>query len=497
MDKLYNYLKTKVKSKHMILEQFASKCGFSKSTLYRYMRGTQTISAEIEQKFCEVLNFNDYEKQEFHNILNSVHNDVEITKIRDNLNNLIFNQNKDVINTDSLELILYDRDRYIRTIDEVFEIILRSSECRDFICEINMIGCISQNIIYNIQKFINHKNIKSNLVKFSHIVNIADNYCNETVEIIKTIYPFFQFSNYNVYYTSYESGKSSISILDNLMIIKYKYNQSGVEKEKYIFISFLEDRFSGCYPSEDINLYNFFIQTYNSLLQKSKKGVQKFKNFVSFCEFGEEIEENKDIYSIYTVPSYNKLPIDLIEFELSKYSNTQLINLVNYLSDKKNTIETSKEYISYIINILDNKSRISKSNKEIDIYSKEGIKNFISTGILNNYISELLPISKQTIKIVMNNLIERSLNSNDNYKMYITNDTINSRTSLKIIKEYGIIIGYYPSFLKGFNVNNSFIENKSAGKIFADFVESYINTSNVMNDNEAYEYIQQLLNNYC
>lgn len=495
MNELYTYLRKKLKSKNIRIEEFASMCGFSKSTLYRYMKGNQTIPNETEQKMGELLGFNNYEKQEFHNILNSVYIDTTMIGIRENLYKLIFNQDRETNQESSLELILYDGDRYIRTLNEVFGMIFKMSEYKNFGCEINMIGCTSQNVFCEIQKFLNQKSIKTNILKLDHIVNISDINYSETANTIRSIFPLFEIYNYNIYYTNYENNDENISILNDFMIIKCKYNQTDVI-ERFFFITFLKDRFSGCYVCKEKNLYNFFIQNYVSILQRCKKSEIKFRNFNSLKEFYEKIKKGVNIYSIQSAPVCDKLPINIIEQEFLQYNDKQLVELVNSLSDKKNTIETAREYISYIIDFISRRTELSKSNNYIDIYTKDGIKDFLVNGRISNYINTMFPISKKSRKEIINYLFKRNLDPNDSYKMYISNDTLPNRMVVSIIQNSGIIIGY-SHFQKGFNMVNSYIENETVSRIFCDFIENYIPISNIMSNEEANDYIQNLLNEYC
>lgn len=494
MNNLYTYLRNKLKSKDIHLEEFASLCGFSKSTLYRYMKGIQTMPAEVEQKICKLLVLTDYEKKELHEILNTTYIDFEILKVREAIYKLLFNSNKEFLNLESLELILYNGDRFIRTIEEIFDIIIKASSNEGFSCEIDMIGCINANIIHSIQKLINQNEIKNFSLKIEHIINIPNIFCSDIIHNINLLFPLFKFNNYDIFYSDCELKKSYLSIENDFIIIKYNHLLANNEiEENYIFISLLKDRFSGCYVSKDRNLYNFFIQNYISLKHRCKNSLIKFRNLKVFNTDYENIEKDNDIYSIQSMITYDKIPVEVLKAELQKYSDEQIIFLVDTLSNKKNTIKTAKEYISYIINYMDKKSHTVQKTKTIDIFNKEDIKKFVFTRRLGN---GFLPFSKESICIIMNYLIKRNSDTEDNYYMYFSNNNMNSEIIVKIIKGVGLMIDYNLLQTKT-SVDNLFIQNENICNMFANFVEDYIFTDNVMNLHEAYNYIENLLAQYC
>ncbi len=491
MENLYTYLKEKLKSKNIRSDELAKMCGFSKSTLYRYMKTIQPMPKEIEQKICEILELNNYEQKEFHKILENTNIDETLIKVREVLYKSLFNFNHDTIPKD-FELILYDGDRYIRTLEEIFNIIIKSVSNKGFLCEINMIGCIDENVIYNINRLIKTKGLKEDSVKIEHIINISNLY-DEVIETFITLFPLLQIYNYNIFYTSHETDKNYLYILDNFMIIKYNYIQNNNTEEKYIFISFFKEGFSDAYVSKDKNLYSFFIKNYTLIKDKCNNNLIKLKNSNIFNPDYENIEKNNEIYVLQTTPSYQKIPMEVIYSELKRYNEKQLIYLANLISDKKQTISTIKDTYSKLIDQIEKKYEFYKQNKNIDIYTKEGIKNFITTGKLDDHINGLLPFSKESINIIMKGLITRDTDPKSNYYMYILNDSIPNQIFFKIIKKCGLFIKYNFPPDKNILVKNLYIVNEIISKIFTDFIENHI-LKNVMSKQEAYNYINKLLN---
>lgn len=496
MEKLYAYLKSKLKQKNLRLEQFASICGFSKSTLYRYMKGIQPIPQNVEIKICEVLDLDEYESQKLHNILNTSNMDIKLFKSRETLYKIIFSNNFEIPEYSDRELIFYDRDRYIRNVSEIFKNISKFSENKNFICDMNIVGCIDDEIMGSVQKLVNQKSIKNGSLKIEHIVNIPNTTYDEAILVLKSILPMFQTYNYDVYYTDYDSNSSYISIVNDFLIMRCSYtNEFGNSEEKYIFIAFVKDNFSGCYMSTDRNLYNFFIQSYSCIKQKCKKNLIRSKNFEIINKRYENLKKNSNIYFFQPSFGYSRIPLKLLEAEFAKYKDEQIISIANFLSDKRHTVQTSKIYISHLLEEMDKKNSILKSHINIDIYSKAGIEDFISTGIVKSHFENTIPFSKQCICTIMKNLIQQDLNSN--YKMYISDDTISNKMRIGVIKESGIFIDYSNQIQKRLVISNLFIESDSLCEVFSDFVENYLPQTNILSGKSAYNFIETLLNKYC
>lgn len=496
MEKLYDYLKLKLKQKDILLDQFAHMCGFSKSTLYRYMKGILIMPEAVENKIASLLEFTDEEKEKLNKFVYKAYVENAILNSNHTLYKYIFDIDMGNKDSDNFELVFYEGNRYISSINEIFDEIISMSSAKNFLCEVSIIGCIDDKFIKVIHSFINNKNVNSSKFKIEHIVNISQYNYNDTLQTFKAIFPIMKFYGYNIYYTSFDSKSMYLSIVNDCLIIKYSFCESNNKKvEKYFFINFIKDRFSGCYISKDINLYNFIMQNYASLKQNCIRSSVKINNLNSLidkCKI-----KDKNIYLFQSTPSYDKIPIEVLEDELSKYSDEEITNLVNVISSKNNNLQMAKEYIKNLKKLITEATDCTKVNKHIDMYTKEGIKNFISTGYLYFYNKKLKPFSKSSICKIFNYMLERSLNPNDNYKMYISNDSINDKLILKIIQNQGITVTYNFSSEKNMIVSYSVIENESIYKIFSNFAENYIPTANIMSDEEAYNYIQGLLKAYC
>lgn len=496
MEKLYDYLKQKLKQKDILLDQFAQMCGFSKSTLYRYMKGILVMPEAVENKIASLLEFTDEEKEELNKFAYKAYVENTILNSNHTLYKYIFDTDMGNRDSDNFELVFYEGNRYISSINEIFDEIISMSSAKDFLCEVNIIGCVDDKFINVIQSFINNKNVNSSKFKIEHIVNISKYNYNETLQTFKAIFPIMKFYGYNIYYTSFDSKSMYLSIVNDCLIIKYSFFEKNNKKaEKYFFINFIKDRFSGCYVSKDINLYNFIMQNYASLKQNCIRSSIKINNLNSLID--KYKIKDKNIYLFQNTPSYDKIPIEVLEDELSKYSDEEITNLVNVISSKNNNLQTAKEYIKNLKQLITESTEYTKVNKHIDIYTKEGIKNFISTGYLYFYNTKLKPFSKSSIRRIINYILERSLNPNDNYKMYISNASINDKLILKIIQNQGITITYNFSSENNIVVSYSSIESESIYKVFSNFAENYIPTTNIMSDEEVYNYIQGLLKTYC
>lgn len=492
---LYEYLKQKLKQKSIHLEQFAKMCGFSKSTLYRYMKGFAIIPDKTINKIVSILELNDEEKQALYELMNKIYTKNTIDSFNYTLYKYIFSSYME--NNSKFNLVVYKNDSYIISASEIFKDIIALKDSKNFLCEINIIGCLDEEFIKVIHNFIINKNIDSNCFKIEHIINISNSFYNDTMQAFKTIFPMMKYYGYNVYYTDFDTN-SSLSILDDCLIIKYSFAETVNHNfEKYIFINFAKSKFSGCYISKDKNLYNFIMQNYNWLKQKCVRGCTKINN-INYL-INNEVAYKKDtaIYSIQSTVDYSKIPIDVLEQELARYSDKELINLVNFISGKKNNLQMAKEYIDNMKYNINELTQYSKINKNIDIYTKEGIRNFISTGYLYVNNIKIKPFLKKSIYKIINYILERNLDSEDNYKMYISNISLPAQLVLRVINNYGINIIYNFSSKDNIIISNSLIENKSLFKIFNSFVENYIPTTNLMTNEEAYNYIQGLLKTYC
>lgn len=495
MESLYDYLKQKLKQRNIRIEQFAKMCGFSKSTLYRYMKGSSVIPDKASNKIASLLDFDNEEKQKLYELMNKIYTENMIDSFNHILYKYIFSSY--IENSSDFKLVIYKGNNYIINANEIFKDIAELKNNRNFLCQINIIGCADERFIKVMHDFINNKEIDSNCFKIEHIINIPNNFYNDSMQVFKAILPMIKYYGYNVYYTDFDINPN-LSILNDCLIIKYSFAETVNHNfEKYIFINFAKDKFSGCYISKDKSLYNFMIQNYNYLKQKCNRGCIKINNINYLIDNDEIYQKDTNVYSIQSAVDYSKIPIDVLEEELARYSDKEIVDLVNFISGKSNNLQTAKEYIEHMKCNIVKIEQYTKKNKIIDVYTKEGIRNFISTGYLYINNVKIKPFLKKSIRKIIDYIFERSLNPKDNYKMYVSNISMSNKLILKVINNYGINITYNFSSKDSIIMSNSLIENKSLFKIFNSFVENYIPTTNLMSNEEAYNYIHGLLKTYC
>lgn len=498
MENLDSYLKKKLKSKNMKIDTFIKKTKMSKSTIYRVMKGLQKPSDDLIEKIAEVLNLSQIEKRELIYYSNVSTSDEGLTSARNAVLKLLYDTSIDV-HTEDLELIYYDKEKYVRYFNDILHTILKICTKNNFKIDFRIINCNTDFITSSLINFIPKLGKKTDNYCIQHLVSLALDSPKDSINILSEVLPLLQLDNYSLYYND-SSSTGNIGIFNNLLIISYKYeDDNGEIISTHNYISFPEDGLPACYVSRNENyLYEFFDRNYNSLIQEYKLAVNNRKEYEFLGYELAKLENEYEVFLFKPDPCYNRIPIEVYKDIIEKTSKDELKVFLNNLSTNNFNDNGTLDFMPELISYLENRIKSSFKNIQVDIFTKKGLEEFAKSGRLSDHLIGLPSFTKEEVKIILEFIKSRHVDKKDPYRFYIVeNEYNNNEFILTVFKNYGLFIEYCNPNSHANNYPHCFIEHKELSDIFAEFADNYVPTMITMDTKKSIEFIDSLITEYC
>lgn len=217
MENLDSFIKKKLKMKKMKIETFITKTGMSKSTIYRVMKGLQKPSDELLDIIADILNLSQLEKRELIYYGNMSTSNEKLSYATDAIFQLLYGKNTSEDFQDNIELVFYDKEKYVRYIDDVFGMIEKVSDSKNFECDIKIINCYKEDAVESVLKFIENISTNSSNYKIEHLVSLSQINQSDNINMLKSIIPLLQVNNYTLFYSE-DSVAFNKGFFNNFMI---------------------------------------------------------------------------------------------------------------------------------------------------------------------------------------------------------------------------------------------------------------------------------------
>lgn len=490
------FLKQKLKEKNMRVDTFIAKCNFSKSTIYRVMKGYQKPSEDLIQKMCSILNLNDIEERELRYYSSLLDTEDDTLSAHQEIFNLIYAPLNPA--TDKIELVYYAEKKYIRTLNEILDELLAISDLDNFKCTFRLINCCKDTIIHTLyDTFFILMNTKKTY-SVEHLINFSTNNLKDNIIILNETIPLLSLDNYKILYSETECPCNN-AIFPNLMLLDYEYLDShNLHQQKHLYISYLDESLSACLVVEDENIQDFFERNYTVMQRNYKQALNNEKKYEFIGNLILELESKYDICLFKPNPCYNRIPLPVYESLKNRISQEAMEDFLKSFMCGNIAQETMEDQVNDLLDYMGTRIDVSHTKKQLDIMSKYGLENFAASGRLSDHLEGFPSFSRQEVKLVLEYLKKRDSDEKDSYQFFILKDAYSNEDLLITgFKNYGLLIEYNNPKQKGNTIPYCIIKHEGLGNIFYDFGENYVPTMLALSQKEAHDFIDGLIQKYC
>ncbi len=491
MDNLYSFVNKICKSRDMKMEDLQKKLDFSRSTLYRYLKGINQLTPDIETKIITALNLDRVESMEFMKYSKLSAYDQSLIEARFIIDKFLFEHEANEKPFNEIDLIFYNQDRFLRTLPEIFEHINTYGNMSSLNIGVKILNCLNDNIFFHINQFLqSNLNADINIV-VEHFVNLSEkSYLQNAMSFIQ-VFPLIKYESYRLYYKEKETEEI---LLNDSMLISLDFLEEGKKVNRYFAISFFEDSMPECIAFTDSYMYNFLLKAYSNLKFSYDNVIQKYNELDFDNDILAEFPQMGSCYIIKANPCHDKVPLEVYINISKRMSEEELRNFLSGLYGKEIDAIHVPHAIEMGLKYIENRITSTYKFPQIDVYNTKGIIEMRETGMINDQVEHLLPLSPEEIKMVLQYLLNRHDNPNDTYKLYITEKDLAKKDLIIIaVKGYGIAIEYaYPQYVEGL-WRLLFIQSSRLASIFCDYFENHLPISHAMDEDNMRSFLNEII----
>ncbi len=492
------FLKSKLKDRSMRVDEFLVKTNISRSGFYRILNGTQCPSQEAVNAIISTLNFTGKEIIEFDYYMSLMHVDENTLSAQEEITDMLFGSEEEEEES-RCDIILYDGDRYLRTVDDIFGSIEAASTEKDFSCSIRIVNCCRHSIISALRKVLLRIEGNGRFCNIEHLVGFSDSNLKESVNVLHELLPLLIFRNYSVR-CGETTESTSEGIMKNFMLLSYSWSdEKGKRNTRRLCLNFLDDGAAVCIAVSDPGLLDFLKRSYDNLRKFYINGLIVKKQLQTFSAHIIDMEAHYDLVLFKPDPCDSRVPYEAFEHLRNRVTMEEKIRFVKtFVGVEPDTKDQTEFYMEQTFVFLREREKNSLNHAQTDICTVEGLRRFAQTGNLSDHVDFIPPFDKTERRMILESMISRASDPNDKYKLYVLNRNYADPDMLMVVyKDNGVLIENINPIHTTSEMPHCFIENAGIANAFISFAEREIPGRYALSQEHAIDFLQKLIEEYC
>ena len=492
MNTLYNFLTSMCKEKDMKIEDLQKKLNVSRTTLYRYMKGINRITLDLAQKFVIALDLDAQQSLEFSKFVSLSAFDQSLIESRHVLDDFLFGKQQKPKSQDNVDMILYNKDKYLRTIKEVFDFIGSFESKEAYEGEVKIVNCLDENIFAKLTDQL-IKAFSSGLkLNVEHYIGISlKDYLQNTYSFTR-VFPLIKYDNYKMFYRERETESN---LLNDSILVSLSYIEDGKQVNQYFSVMFYESGMPECVAFDDVFIFKYLAKIYENLKSHHKDVVQKCSRVDFAGDVFMEIEKYGGSYVIKPTPGYDRIPFEVYDSLVQRMNDDEKKMFVSALLGEQPDDVALPDAVKKVLQNLKKQIEFAQKSKQLDVYSRDGLSAFWETGRLTDHPEHLPAFDQNERRMILESLYARSNSPRGNYSFYITeNDMSRKDFILDAGRGCGVLVGYVSPECQGGARKMLYIQSERLALIFCDYLENHIPVNNAIEKDRASLFLRDLLN---
>lgn len=493
MDNLYHFITAICKSRGMKLEDMQRKLGFSRSTLYRYMKGINAVTQEVKEKFIDALNLDAMEQAEFSRLASVSSYADSLIKSRYAIDEFVFGPKKTQAPPD-FDVVLYDGDRFLRKFSEILELIASYADRDGFVGDMKLVNCVNQRVFSHIGGFLERMLSSDAVFKAEHLVCFSEQDYHQNVKAFIDIISLIKYERYHLLYSETDFNRT---LFRDYILVSVQYRENEKQCGRYYAISFTEHGMPECAAFSDPHMLAFLLNSFADLKQSFKDIVHSFDQVDIENDLLTELESRKVCYIMKPNPCYNKIPYAVFQSIGARMEqNGQMGDFLSSMLAKEMDAESMPLVLDKAFQYMKKRADYSLRNTHIDVHSENGMIEMAMTGRLSDHLVFMPSFNKEEIKAVLENIAARNQDPADDYTLYVAeSDFVNDEYTLFVYKDFGVAVEYViPPDRQGV-FRFLVVESKRLASIFCDYFENHFPNHHAMPKERADAFMASLIEN--
>ncbi len=497
LESLGGFLKDKLKDRSMRVDEFLYRSKISRSSFYRMLNGIQYPSQEAVNAIISTLNFTAKEIIELDYYMSLLNVDKNTLSARDEITDMLFGSQKDNVEF-NCDVILYDGDRYLRTIQDIFAIVNEASRKDGFSCSVSIVNCCRHAIISRIREALLDIESKGVACNIEHLIGFSESNLKESVNALHELLPLLTFKSYSVR-CGETTAATSEGIMKNFAMIDFEWEENGKKEKKLLCINFIDDGASVCAAISDPGFADFFRRSYDNLRRFYINGLIVKKQLQTFSAHIIDMEAHYDLVLFKPDPCDSRVPYAAFKHLRERVSMEDKAKFVRtFVGIEPRNDEETEFFMEQTFVFLKEREDNSNKHAQTDICTSDGLRRFAQTGNLSDHVDFIPPFDKTERRLILEKMISRASDPEDKYNLYILKNNYSNPDMLMVVyKNSGVLIENINPKHTTSEMPHCFIENSGLANAFISYAEREIPNKYAIPHEEAMAFLQGLIDEFC
>ena len=497
---LYEFLTSKLKKRGLPIESLPQLIGVSRSTLYRNMKGTVQMSAEVQARFADLLNLNVKERVEYDRLSRLAAFDPTLVEARYILDQLIFGGDSEPpAKPEAIRFALYGDDTYLRTADQIYEQIRALATADGVSTTIHIINCIDDVLFQSMSVFLEDLLSHSETATVEHLLVIPSGDYAAIATTITRLLPLMMSNRYTARYAteptaaphssvSFDGQEASTSgaLFDNAISFQI-HTADGLT---YFLLSFLEDELSVCLMTSDRGVINFYESNYDAIKRKFNQTLIHSANIDLFSDTILGFAPDTEVCAIKSTFGLSRVPVPVFRSMLARLAPDEVARIRKIIAGPEGDPNTG---IEVVLDSLEKRVKASHENRHVEVCSCAGLAEFAKVGRTSDHLGYLPSFDPSERRAILEYLRGRINDLDDPYTMYITREPFVPDGYIITLDSIGVVINYNLANYRQGIFNNLFFASRALTEIFSDYLTNHIPQTHALSLEETDVFLANLI----
>lgn len=501
---LYTFINSRARAHKMKVDNLAEACGFSRSTMYRYMNGVLEISPELERRLGQILQLDETERQEFNRLIHLV-GEPTVTLARETLDSFFFQppseaaEGRAAPGGDPQSLVCYQNDdRYLRDLEEIGQSILANAGKPDFHCHVHLYNCLDAETWRQLSPVLTQL-ISQGGATVTHLLQLDKEDSYRSIQSLLCIIPLLRHPSYQVYYREGPECPPDVLVPSQSLFIRATYSRGDRQKQLSYFVNFREKGLSPCLAVRDENAYRFFEQCFSDARELFPHPLAQ-SNGVSFIDELLSAQQQHECYLLKSNFCYDNVPPAIYRNMLNRMMAAAQSGEVSGLADIEQLFPISENGDSWataeaLVENLTQRNATSYKQRYVGVHSCQGLMELARTGCLSDHLSFFPSFSDEELVEIFTQARDRNADPQDSYTLHLVDAPMFAGgCCVLVFKDHHLVLQYENSQPHGqINFHYLTVHSEKLAEVFGDYVDRHVAHSRALSLQESTEFLDGLI----
>lgn len=493
---LPTYLRRCARKQGVTMTELAKLCGFSRTTLYRYLRGDITLDETDIALFSEALHLTGEEEKNLRSLANGERRDPAGAEAYALLNQILF-QAPEAATEPGMTFAYYaEGEKYLRTGRELCETI--ETECgtgNEAEIRVSATNCTGGTMFPFLRLLMTGLFAASPFVSMEHLVAFPE---DDNCSVASTLSQVLSLLHYDGYHALYSSAPGLMAREEEAThdTIRIRIQRPSVKNNPpavYYALTLYANGLSQCIRYTDRTLDAFFNAHYDHAKAGYQDTLLYSRNLQAFNQELAEFEAEGSVCLFKPDPCYNDVPPEAYRDLLGRMTDSEKGEMLKLLSGQSVARSEIKATIEGFLSTMEQRYQSAGSHPYRLICCQEGLVNFAKTGLLTANVGNFPPFSMPERALILQSLYDRISASEENLSVLILPDRmLADGTIISVNRDKGLLIDFGGVRQQGYS-QNVLLHCPALSKLMADYAYGEALTKRAYSQDAALRLIGELL----